>query len=54
VAASRQQRLSAERAAAGGNVLGIERQIFDTRASRNRSSLRSGELVLVKLEVTQA
>ncbi len=53
VAPSRQQRISAERAAAGGNVLGIERQIFDTQGQqKSLSSLRSGELVLVKLEVT--
>lgn len=37
----------------GGNVLGIERQIFDTQGQqKSLSSLRSGELVLVKLEVT--
>ncbi|WP_241723025.1 alpha-2-macroglobulin [Raoultella sp. HC6] len=36
-----------------GNVLGIERQIFDTRGQqKSLSSLRSGELVLVKLEIT--
>ncbi|HAT1647810.1 TPA: alpha-2-macroglobulin family protein [Raoultella planticola] len=36
-----------------GNVLGIERQIFDTRGQqKSLTSLRSGELVLVKLEVT--
>ncbi|QDI07455.1 hypothetical protein electrica_01260 [Klebsiella electrica] len=38
---------------ATGNVLGIERQIFDTRGQqKSLTSLRSGELVLVKLEVT--
>ena len=37
----------------GGNVLGIERTIFDTQGQqKSLSSLRSGELVLVKLEVT--
>ncbi len=37
----------------GGNVLGIERQIFDTQGQqKSLASLRSGELVLVKLEVT--
>ncbi|WP_434639304.1 alpha-2-macroglobulin family protein [Klebsiella sp. I138] len=36
-----------------GNVLGIERQIFDTHGQqKSLTSLRSGELVLVKLEVT--
>ncbi|MFK3705715.1 alpha-2-macroglobulin family protein [Klebsiella sp. NPDC088457] len=36
-----------------GNVLGIERQIFDTRGQqKSLTSLRSGELVLVKLEIT--
>ncbi|MEL0554134.1 alpha-2-macroglobulin [Raoultella lignicola] len=36
-----------------GNVLGIERHIFDTHGQqKSLSSLRSGELVLVKLEVT--
>ncbi|MCV5887455.1 hypothetical protein OFN71_30065, partial [Escherichia coli] len=37
----------------GGNVLGIERAIFDTHGQqKSLTSLRSGELVLVKLEVT--
>ncbi|MDU7048861.1 MAG: alpha-2-macroglobulin [Klebsiella variicola] len=37
----------------GGNVLGIERTIFDTQGQqKSLTSLRSGELVLVKLEVT--
>ncbi|ROR89120.1 alpha-2-macroglobulin family protein [Raoultella terrigena] len=36
-----------------GNVLGIERQVFDTRGQqKSLTSLRSGELVLVKLEIT--
>lgn len=36
-----------------GNVLGIERQVFDTRGQqKSLASLRSGELVLVKLEIT--
>lgn len=36
-----------------GNVLGIERHVFDTRGQqKSLTSLRSGELVLVKLEIT--
>lgn len=36
-----------------GNVLDIERQVFDTRGQqKSLTSLRSGELVLVKLEIT--
>lgn len=36
-----------------GNVLGIERQVFDIRGQqKSLTSLRSGELVLVKLEIT--